>query len=137
MYMSLYILYKIVLYFYDIIVYISDLSFMFARCFSCIQGNGCLHCEHTYFYTEVLVHVGKILFDFSVYVQLIQTSSCFDCMLHNDTSVKFLTCEFPSVVLLLQMVCYKIMFILRRTVCIMYPLKCLLLFGGFIFESQN
>jgi len=35
------------------------------------------------------VHVGKTLFDFSVYVQLIQTSSCFDFMLNYNTVVNF------------------------------------------------
>jgi hypothetical protein len=56
-------------------------------------------------------------------VQLVWTTSCFDLMLRNDTVVKFLTCEFPSVALLLQMGFYKIMPTLRGTVCIMYILK--------------
>lgn len=102
--------------------YISDLSFMFARPCFCIQGNGCLHCKHTYFYTEVLTAILYMCF-FSVCVQMIQTSSPFDFMLHNDTVVEFLTHVFPSVGLLLQMVFYKIMSILRGMVCIMYLLK--------------
>ena len=98
--------------------------------YSGIQGNGCLHCKHTYFYTEVLAALlytwGKNFLWFCCLcplVHLVWTTSCFDLMLHNDTVVKFLTCEFPSVGLLLQMAFYKIMPTLRGTVCIMYILK--------------
>jgi len=59
MYMSLYIYSKrFFLFLWYVSTYLHIWSefhvWLFACSFSCIQGNGCLHCKHTYFYTEVL-----------------------------------------------------------------------------------
>lgn len=97
--------------------------------YSCTQGNGCLHCKYTYFYTEVLTALlytwEKNFFGFAVYVHLSNWFGLLVALIlyFIMTVVKFLICEFPSVGLLLQMVFYKIMATLRGTVCIMYILK--------------
>lgn len=106
--------------------YISDLSFLFACYFSCIQGNGCLHCKHTYFYIEVLA---VLLYMWKEYF-LISSLSLLWCY---DTIVMFLTREFPSVGLLLQTVFYRTMSILRGMVFISCSSWNLLLY----FQVKN
>lgn len=75
--------------------------------YSCTQGNGCLHCKYTYFYTEVLAALlytwGKNFLWFCCLcplVQLVWTTSCFDLILHNDScKVSHMWIPFSGVVI--------------------------------------